>query len=236
MRVKHQAAPVGVHHRVTLASLDLLACIIAARATALGGLGALAVDHRRSRPGLAPGAPAHDQVVVQALEHAPIAQAGEPTVDGPPGREAVGQQAPRSADTQHVEDGVDHLALWPSPPATLTTRPRQQLLQQAPLGVGQVTRISQPHATMLSRSGRGPHRVVGPRSRNPLESRRGPAIHPANTRLEMVAERLLSTHRGRSPRVVYRLSKTPGSKAPAPGFGGLSSAGFGTLSTRASCR
>ena len=104
IRVKHQAAPVGVHHRVTLASLDFLACIIAARAAALGSLGALAVDQRRSRAGLAPGALAvvHGQVVVQALEHAPIAQAGEPAVVGPPGREAVGQQAPRAARTQHV--------------------------------------------------------------------------------------------------------------------------------------
>jgi len=47
MVVQRQPAPVGVHHGVAVAALDLLAGVLAARAAALGGLHALAVDHRR---------------------------------------------------------------------------------------------------------------------------------------------------------------------------------------------
>ena len=46
MRLEHEAAPVGVDQRVTLAPLDLLARIVAAGATNLGRLDALAVDYQ----------------------------------------------------------------------------------------------------------------------------------------------------------------------------------------------
>ena len=46
MRLEHEAAPVGVDQRVALAPLDLLARIVAAGATSLGRLDALAVDNR----------------------------------------------------------------------------------------------------------------------------------------------------------------------------------------------
>ena len=46
--------PVRVHHGVTLAPLHLLACVIPAWATRLGGLHALAIDHGRTWTGLAP--------------------------------------------------------------------------------------------------------------------------------------------------------------------------------------
>ena len=52
MRLEHEAAPVGVDQRVALAPLDLLARIVAAGATSLGRLDALAVDNRAPRAGL----------------------------------------------------------------------------------------------------------------------------------------------------------------------------------------
>jgi hypothetical protein len=66
IHMERQAKPVGVHHYVMPASFDILARITAARAAALRGLGALAVDHRCGRTGPAPGplAVVHNQVVV----------------------------------------------------------------------------------------------------------------------------------------------------------------------------
>lgn len=180
MVVERQPAAVGVHHRVPLAALDLLARVVAARAAALGGLDALAVDHRRRRAGLATGALAveHDEVMVDRLEHAAIAQPDEPAVDRAPGRETVGQQAPGAARPQHVEDGVGDLAQRPGTPPPTTRRTRQQRFQDPPFVVGQITRIAQARAAMLPTGGRGPHRVVRPRCRNPVESRCRPAIQP----------------------------------------------------------
>ena len=68
---------------VALAALDLLARIIAPRSAAFRGFDALAVDPRRRRAGLATGALAveHDEVMVDRLEHAAIAQPDEPAVD-----------------------------------------------------------------------------------------------------------------------------------------------------------
>ena len=44
MRFKHEAAPVRVHERMALTSVDLLSSIVPAWPAGLGGLGALAVD------------------------------------------------------------------------------------------------------------------------------------------------------------------------------------------------
>ena len=70
MRLEHEAAPVGVDQRVALAPLDLLARIVAAGATSLGRLDALAVDNRAARAGLAsdPLAIGHDQRVIDLLK------------------------------------------------------------------------------------------------------------------------------------------------------------------------
>jgi hypothetical protein len=54
MRFEHEAAPVRVHERMALTSVDLLSSIIAAWPAGLGGLGALAVDDCRRGAGVAP--------------------------------------------------------------------------------------------------------------------------------------------------------------------------------------
>jgi hypothetical protein len=54
MGLDDEAAPVGVNQRVALAPVDLLARIVTARATGLGGLDALAVNNRGRRAGVAP--------------------------------------------------------------------------------------------------------------------------------------------------------------------------------------
>ena len=98
-----------------LRPFDLLAGIVAADTAALGRLDALAVDHRRGRAGLAPDplAIAHDQVVVDRLPRAVVAQPGEPAIHRAPRREAVRHEPPRDAAAQHVEDRVDDLAHRP---------------------------------------------------------------------------------------------------------------------------
>jgi hypothetical protein len=125
--IERQPAAVGVHHGVALAAFDLLACVVAARAAALGGLHALAVDHCRRRTGLAARmlVVEHHEMMVDRHEHAAIAQPGEPAIDRAPGREAVGQQAPGAARPQHVEDGVGDLAQRPGMPQPTTPRARQ---------------------------------------------------------------------------------------------------------------
>jgi hypothetical protein len=54
MRFEHEAAPVRVHERMALASVDLLSNIVTAWPAGLGGLGALAVDDCRRGAGIAP--------------------------------------------------------------------------------------------------------------------------------------------------------------------------------------
>jgi hypothetical protein len=54
MRFEHEAAPVRVHERMALTSVDLLSSIITAWPASLGGLDALAVDDRGRGAGVAP--------------------------------------------------------------------------------------------------------------------------------------------------------------------------------------
>jgi hypothetical protein len=65
-----------------LAPLDLLGRIITARTACFGGLDALAVHHGGARPGFAadPFAIQHQQVVVDGLPSAVVAEAGKPGV------------------------------------------------------------------------------------------------------------------------------------------------------------
>ena len=49
MRFEHKAAPIGVDERMALASVDLLARVVAARSASLGRLDALAIDDSSRR-------------------------------------------------------------------------------------------------------------------------------------------------------------------------------------------
>ena len=72
MALQDERPAVGVDHGVALAALDLLASVVAARATGFGRLDALAVDHRGGGAGLAtrPFAVEHDEMVVDAFPDA----------------------------------------------------------------------------------------------------------------------------------------------------------------------
>ena len=54
MRFEHEAAPVRVHERMALTTVDLLSSIVTAWPSGLGGLGALAVDYLPPWAGVAP--------------------------------------------------------------------------------------------------------------------------------------------------------------------------------------
>src|SRR5262245_15260611 len=79
MRLDDEAAAVGVDQRVTLAPVDLLARIVTARATSLGGLDALAVDDRGRGAGVAPDpfAICHHKRVVCPFKAPVVAPGGE---------------------------------------------------------------------------------------------------------------------------------------------------------------
>jgi hypothetical protein len=96
MGPEHESAPVGIDESMTLATLDLLACIIASGAAAFRGFDALDVDDCRRRRGLPanPLAVGHNQRMIDPLEQAAIAKGREPTVDRLPRREPVRQKPP----------------------------------------------------------------------------------------------------------------------------------------------
>ena len=76
MHVQLQGTTVCIHQRVSLAALDLLACIVAPDTAAFSGLDALAVDNgcRWARLSSDPLSIEHDEVMVDGLPCARIAQ------------------------------------------------------------------------------------------------------------------------------------------------------------------
>src|SRR5947209_17181385 len=116
--------PVGIHHGVPLASLDLLAAVIAAHAAAFGRLDALAVDHRSGWAGFAASTLAieHHQTMVDRFPRSIVAEPREPAIHPRPRREVLRQEVPGNPAAQHVEDGVDDLAHLPLPMTARTRR------------------------------------------------------------------------------------------------------------------
>ena len=115
MWFENEAAPVRVHKRMALTSVDLLSSIVTAWPAGLGGLGALAVDDCRRGAGVAsdPFAICHHERVVYPFK-APIVTPGrEPTVNRPPWRQVARHRPPRAACPRHVEYSVDDLAHRP---------------------------------------------------------------------------------------------------------------------------
>jgi class 3 adenylate cyclase/predicted ATPase len=159
MRFEHEAAPVRVHERMALTSVDLLSSIVTARPARLGGLGALAVDDCRRGAGVAPDpfAIGHYQRVVYPFKAAVVAPSGKPAVNRPPWWQVVRQQPPRAARPHDIEDAVDDLPHRPGPRPARWAGLRQVRRDHPPLSVGQIGLVSRDGAAMLLSSGWRPH-------------------------------------------------------------------------------
>ena len=157
--------------------------VVAPRPAGLRRLDALAVEHPRRRAGGAPAARAveHDQMVVQPLQNAVVAQPQEPAVDRLPRREAVGQEPPGATGSEHVEDRVHDLPHRPRSRPSRQARRRQVRLQQSPLLVAHIACVTQVLAAMPPTGGRGSHEAVQTGFDNRPESHLAPAIHPRQT-------------------------------------------------------
>src|ERR1700731_2419975 len=151
--------PSDVDERMALASLDLFARIVTARAACLRGLDALAVDDRRRGAGVAADAFAicHHERVVYPFKAPVVAPGGEPAVNRPPWWQVVRQQPPRAARPHDIEDAVDDLAHRPGPRPARCAGLRQVRHDHAPLSVGQIGLVSGDGAAMLLSSGWRPH-------------------------------------------------------------------------------
>jgi hypothetical protein len=143
--LQHHASAVGIDQGVTLAPVDLLACIITLRSTSFGGLDALAIDDRRTRTGLATGTLSipHYQMVVEGFPGSVVAEPGEPAVGRLVRWKVLRPHALRTTATQHKEDRVHQFAHWPAPTSAGLRMRRQQRRQYQPLGIGQIARVAQ---------------------------------------------------------------------------------------------
>lgn len=146
LRVEHEAAPLRVHHDLSLAALHLLGGIIAARAATLGCLHAPAVENSRARRRVAPDAftVSHDQVMIDPHEHAGITPAGEVAEHRALWRQVLGRQPPGNATTQNVEDPAEDFPHRPDRWPTAAGGIGQQRSDDRPLGIRQIGFISQP--------------------------------------------------------------------------------------------
>lgn len=62
-------------------------------------------------------------------------------VDGAPGRQIVGQEAPGTAGPGEIQDGVEHLAQIDRAGPTARQGGRQERGDASPLGIGEIGRI-----------------------------------------------------------------------------------------------
>ena len=162
MGPEHESAPVGIDERMTLATLDLLARIIASGAAAFRGFDALAVDDRRRRRGFPanPFAVGHHQRMIDPLKQAAVAKDREPTVDRLPRREPVRQQPPRTTGAHNVEDRIHDLAPAPRQRPAITAVPGHPCRDQPPFDIRQITLVTQLTTAILPPGGWGPHGSV----------------------------------------------------------------------------
>lgn len=151
---------VGVSEDMALATFDLLARVIAARASAFRGFYALAVDHASTGRSLAAVRLAcdHQQGVIDRQPQPVVAPKVEPVPHSRYGREARRQHPPRQAAAQQVKDRLDNAPQWPFARSPNMRRGWQQWLKNRPLGIGHITWQSQPASRMKGASGIGPHR------------------------------------------------------------------------------
>src|SRR4051794_41197386 len=190
--------PVRVHQGMALAPLHLLACIVAARTAGLGRLDALAVDHRRRWAGASadPLAILHDQVVVDPLPGAVVAEPGEPAIHRQEWREPVWQHVPGAPGPHDEEDRLDDAPHRPLALASARARWRQQRFKDHPFGVRQVASIAQRCTAMLPAAGRGPHAVSRQASNTRLESHLARPANPDITRSALIPKWPLNDEAG----------------------------------------
>src|SRR6202045_3415154 len=102
---------------------------------------------------------------------------GRGSIDRPPRRQILRQQAPRAARPHDIEDAVDDLAHRPLARPARCAGLRQVRRDHAPLRVGQIGLVSRDGAAMLLSSGWCPHGESKVGWRNPLESWRAPRLN-----------------------------------------------------------
>jgi hypothetical protein len=150
----------GVGHDVPLASLDLLACIVAPRPAALGGLDALAVDDPGARRGFAPHGFTTDQQqrVIEREPKTIVTPQVEPAPHRRDGRKAGRQHPPRQPATQQIQDRLDDPPQRPFTRSPHTIGRWKERFEHGPLGIGQIAWQSQLRAGIMRPGGVGPHR------------------------------------------------------------------------------
>src|SRR5215217_8011852 len=115
-----------------LRPFTFLRALVASRAAALGGLDALAVEHRGRGRRLAadPLAISHDEQVLDRLEQALVTPSAEPAEDRAPRRQVARQKPPRDAAAQEIKDRIEDLPQRPFPRPPSGTRLWHQGLDQ----------------------------------------------------------------------------------------------------------
>ena len=83
---------------------------------------------------------------MQLLPGTVDAPGSEVVVDGFPGWEVMREQAPGTAATHHVEDGIEDLAQGVHPRASRVSGCGEMGRDQGPLGVGEVGLVCSSHA------------------------------------------------------------------------------------------
>src|SRR5947208_3590058 len=169
---------------MALASVDLLAGVVAAWPASFGRLHALGVDDCTRRTGLTPRpfTIEHNQCVINLREAVFVTELRKPAIDRAPRRQIARQQAPRAARSHHIEDPVDDLAHRPSAWSARGIRRRKVGPDHAPFLIGHVGLVSARLANMLLAGGWGPHGGSGVGLSNPLESHSTPATQPISKR------------------------------------------------------
>jgi len=173
---QHQSKRVG--DDVTLAALDLLACVIARNPAAFRGFHTLTVDDAGAGRSLAAlqFASGGDKDMVDALPQPDIAPGVEITPHRRGWREVLRQRPPLAAAAGDVEDGVHDVAHVGGARPTARFGGRDQRCHHSPLAVCQIRWIAQVIAVMLTASGIIPgHRaflsnVAIRRNHNPMIS------------------------------------------------------------------
>ena len=109
-----------------------------------GRLHALAIDHASRWHRLTPDPTTIHlhEMMVQTFETATVAQLTKPPIDGAPRRKTVGQEAPRAACAQHIEDRIEYLAPAPTAMPPSIARLRQKRRDDRPLRIGQIASIA----------------------------------------------------------------------------------------------